>query len=168
MNGFGAIAAGGIMLFTVNTAGASLIQDFTFTGSDVNGIGTVTFAADNTTITNVDYEGTARGEPFSRSGISGTGSLTGWNIVDWNWVDLNFSAAPQSSTLSFTASGPATLVAECTAQTLSACNKQIGTQSNTMTVTFFPQHDVPEPGTLALFGIGIAGLGFARRRKAAA
>jgi hypothetical protein len=30
-----------------------------------------------------------------------------------------------------------------------------------------PANDVPEPGTLALFGIGLAGLGFARRRRAA-
>lgn len=30
-----------------------------------------------------------------------------------------------------------------------------------------PPNGVPEPGTLALFGIGIAGLGFLRRRKAA-
>ena len=27
--------------------------------------------------------------------------------------------------------------------------------------------DIPEPGTLALFGLGLAGLGFVRRRKAA-
>jgi hypothetical protein len=28
--------------------------------------------------------------------------------------------------------------------------------------------DVPEPGRLALFGLGLAGLGFVRRRKVAA
>ncbi len=31
---------------------------------------------------------------------------------------------------------------------------------------FVPPNDVPEPLSLALFGIGFAGLGFARRRKA--
>jgi len=30
-----------------------------------------------------------------------------------------------------------------------------------------PTADIPEPGTLALFGFGLAGLGFARRRKVA-
>jgi len=37
-------------------------------------------------------------------------------------------------------------------------------------VTFqahMPTGDIPEPGTLALFGLGLAGLGFARRRRAA-
>ena len=30
-----------------------------------------------------------------------------------------------------------------------------------------PPTDIPEPGTLALFGLGLVALGFARRRKAA-
>ena len=30
-----------------------------------------------------------------------------------------------------------------------------------------PTPSIPEPGTLALFGLGLAGLGFARRKKAA-
>lgn len=34
-------------------------------------------------------------------------------------------------------------------------------------VTLFKTQAIPEPGTLALFGLGLAGLGFARRRQAA-
>ncbi|NQV22680.1 MAG: PEP-CTERM sorting domain-containing protein, partial [Rhodospirillales bacterium] len=30
-----------------------------------------------------------------------------------------------------------------------------------------PTPSIPEPGTLALFGLGLAGIGFARRRKVA-
>ncbi len=33
--------------------------------------------------------------------------------------------------------------------------------------TDVPENDVPEPGTLAIFGMGLAGLGFMRRRRAA-
>ena len=36
----------------------------------------------------------------------------------------------------------------------------------TITTEDTPAENVPEPGTLTLFGLGLAGLGFARRRKA--
>lgn len=37
----------------------------------------------------------------------------------------------------------------------------------TFTLNVVETADVPEPGTLALFGLGLAGLGFTRRKKAA-
>jgi hypothetical protein len=37
--------------------------------------------------------------------------------------------------------------------------------SGIMTLTFPSQHEVPEPASLALLGLGLAGLGFGRRRK---
>lgn len=38
-------------------------------------------------------------------------------------------------------------------------------QGSTARITLTVEH-VPEPGTIALFGLGLAGLGFARRKKA--
>ena len=44
---------------------------------------------------------------------------------------------------------------------------QVPDQDETITFNLITNHTVPEPTTLALFGIGLAGMGLARRRKRA-
>lgn len=49
--------------------------------------------------------------------------------------------------------------------TLTATGSQPGTFSGIEGIQIVPITDVPEPGTLAIFAPGFAGLGFKRRRK---
>lgn len=42
----------------------------------------------------------------------------------------------------------------------------LGATSNTLTITATTSNDIPEPGTLLVLGIGLAGLGWMRRRGA--
>ena len=51
-----------------------------------------------------------------------------------------------------------------TSATFSVSGTNLGIVDN---ITAVASAAVPEPGTLALFGLGLAGLGFARRRKSA-
>jgi hypothetical protein len=87
--------------------------------------------------------------------VLGGGGIRGWEPWDvLSWTGDIVFAAPHS------AFNPGTY---STQQSIYGGDN---VQFEAVVVTIGPRQSVPEPGTLALFGIGLLGLGLARRRKA--
>ena len=170
----GAIITGLFMLGVSTTANATLIGDMI----TCNGISYTCDVGSNTVGAGpefaIDFNGFPRFnvdvDASSISIIAVTNVITGTifeiTIGDLDWVGMsgeivgitNFSSNAVGITLSDITVNPHSIDID-----LNDAEWDLAAVTSFDLVT----RHIPEPGTLALFGLGLAGLGFARRRKAA-
>ena len=128
----------------------------------------IEFTFAETTILDVDISGSSitLTRPASESGVS---FASGFNItlsgLDWFGEPSGIitGASVTSSDLLF---GTASVTFSDHEVVIDIGSTGFDTLSF-VTVELQTSHDVPEPATLAIFGLGLAGLGFMRRRRAA-
>lgn len=152
------------LLIAAAPAKASLIQDFTFDdGNNFSGSGTAIF--DGAGGVAVDVSVSLFGDTFTFANLMGAGFVNplDWTVTSWSWSspvvlgDNGFVRGDVSS------NDPTSISGTCIAFT-TLCGGG-GAVFVMATNTFTPRNSVPEPATLAILAAGVAGLGFARRRR---
>ena len=175
-----------LSLTQISSANAALIHNLSVTGAGFSGSGQITFNTDNgNSAAGVDAFNFDVTSVFSiaiplQSFDENDINLINWNIAsDWSltlFLQTNLVAAGISNvSLVLTNDGAlhGNLCQIGSTNSPSYCGMNSSgsillSRDTVLTPTAIePPPQVSEPGTLALFGLGLAGLGFARRRKAA-
>ena len=167
----GAILAGGLMLGAVSTANASLIGD-TVTVQ----IGT--FGSPQNVLVGAGTEIMNGGQGTISVDITASTILVG---LDERFMDdIFFTDLQWRDTMGNIVPGTVSAVSCPSIDwfSLTSCNPAVTNAGTGVSVfvdnfsapggfiIYLTTTHVPEPGTLAVFGLGLAGLGFARRKKA--
>ena len=172
-----AIVIGGFIFFTlgIKSSNASLIQDLTLTSDNgfVAGTGFIEFNATSGTASNVvDMEinfsslfgfAFTMDETFLDTTAGATFSISNWVLTMNGFIIPSFQFGGGQSITGFL---DTVASAEWVCATAAPdCSGAFNNVDNVL-VTAAPRHGVPEPTTLTLMALGIAGLGLQRRKAA--